>query len=323
MNTMAKPLLTLAALFLFSCCLGAQAGRLGKKHEREMALAEQQMAELITVLYTDSSETARFTACRDLIKTLVAALDRPNSFSYDFAPLPGLSIQYPQDRSFRLFTWELAVGPDEFRHYGALQRNEKKLALTPLVDRSDKWTDNPENRIVGADDWLGYLVYDLEAAGVHRGVPYYFLFGYDTYGSDQRRKILDVLSIDPATGALTFGLPVFDTYSDADLLLADRARIILQYGAGATTALRYDRELGGVVYENLVMVAAGEDGAPVSMPDGSYHFLHMTDDGRWREQEKIFDHIYEEAPRESGKPGGGLDLMGRPRKPAGGGRGLR
>ncbi len=309
--------LTCFFLLLFSPCLAAQAGPLAPKEEAAMAAMETRMADLVTTVYSDSSETARFAACRDLIKQLVVALDRPNSFSYPFADLPGVSIQYPEDRSFRIFTWELNVERDEYRHYGAIQLNDESLKLLPLMDRSEDWYENPENAIVGADNWLGYAVYHIENGGTHAGKPYYFLFGFDSYEGYRRRKVLDILRFD-AAGKPVFGLPVFETYTESGLLLADRARMIFTYGAEASMALRHDPELGGIVFENLIMVPGNYGEGPVAMPDGSYHFLKQGADGVWREEEQIFTHKYEEAPREVPKPDEGRDLLGRSR--GGGGR---
>lgn len=296
------------------------AGELADADRAALDEAKEEMFELITTIYTDSSETARFQACRDLIRRLVVALDRPNSFNYDFGDVPGLSIMYPDDRSFRIFTWELYVDSDQYRHYGAIQLNTEELTLKPLLDRGDEWLENPENAVVKADNWLGYAVYDIVDAGTYRGKPYYFLLGYDSYSIYRRRKLLDVLHFG-ADGAPVFGLPVFTTYSESGLLLPDRSRIVLTYGAEATVALRHDTELGGIIYENLIMVPGSHDEGPVSMPDGSYHLLKPTEDGAWQEEEQIFTHKYEEAPREAAKPDGGRDLLGRPVvKPGGGGK---
>ncbi|WP_116125044.1 hypothetical protein [Lewinella sp. IMCC34183] len=287
-----------------------------------LTAAVPRLAALAETIYTDSTAEARFAACRDLIRELVTTLDRPNSFSVDFGEVPGLSIQYPPDSTFRIFTWELYVDRDEYRHYGAIQRNTPELELVPLVDRGETWLENPENAIVGPDNWLGYAVYDITPGGTYEGRPYYFLFGYDSYDGYRRRKILDVLSFTP-DGQPRFGLPVFVTYTDSGLLLADRARLILMYGAEATVALRYDTDLEGVVYENLIMMPGSYGEGPVNMPDGSYHFLRYDPTGRmWHEEEQLFNHKYEEAPREVPRPDGGRDILGRstPKKGGGGGR---
>ncbi|WP_104420261.1 hypothetical protein [Neolewinella xylanilytica] len=282
-----------------------------------MVEGESRMADLLQVVYADSSQQARFQATRDLIKELVQTLDRPHSFTYSFAALPGLSIQYAPDSTFRVFTWELNIDRDQYRHFGAIQRRADTLALTPLVDRGDSWLENPENAVVGADNWLGYAVYDVVPGGTYEGKPYYFVLGYDSYGAFRRRKILDVVRFD-ADGAPRFGLPVFTTYTDSGLLLADRARIILEYAAEATVALREDSELGGILYENLIMMPGSNGEGPVQVPDGSYHLLEMDDRGQWLEKEQVFTHKYEEAPREVPKPSEGRDIFGRGNKGDGG-----
>ena len=311
--------LLIVVLWLGQLSLQAQAaGELAQKDQKALAEAEVHMAALVETVYTDSSAELRFQACRDLIRELVTALDRPNSFAYPFERLPGLSIQYAPDRSFRIFSWELMVDRDGYRHYGAIQKNTKELALEPLVDRGDTWLENPENAVVGADNWLGYVVYDIVEGGSYEGQPYYFVLGFDSYEAYRRRKVLDVLHFD-AAGRAVFGLPIFETYTESELLLADRARMIMIYGAEATMALRYDAELGGIVYENLVMVPGSYGEGPVSMPDGSYNLLVQGEDKMWREETQVFTHKYEEAPREVPLPSEGRDLLGRSRKPGGGG----
>jgi hypothetical protein len=301
---------------------GAQSGSLSAADREELRAAERRMQALLERVHTDSTEADRFLAARDLIRTLVEALDRPNSFNYAFPELDGLSIQYPEDRSFRIFSWELYVDRETYRHYGAIQLNEQDLKLIPLVDRGDDWVGNPENEINKADRWLGYTVYGIREAGVYRGQPYYFLLGYDSYSAYRRRKILDVLRFDES-GTPVFGLPVFETYTDNDLLLADRARIIMPYGAEANVTLRFDPELEGVVYENLILVQGSYGEGPIHVPDGSYHLLESDERGIWREREQLFEHTYEEAPRFVPKDEAGRDLLGRERKkpkPPGGGR---
>ncbi len=286
-----------------------------------MDAAVPRLTALTETIYTDSSETARYQACRDLIRELVTTLDRPNSFLYDFGEIPGLSIQYPADSSFRIFSWELYVDRDTYRHYGAIQKNTPDLQLIPLVDRGSEWLENPENFIAGADNWLGYAVYHIEDAGTYRGRPYYFVFGYDSYEAYRRRKIMDVLSFD-GEGRPQFGLPIFDTFTEAGLPLDGRARLIMMYGAEATVALRFDPEQGGVVYENLIMMPSTYGEGPVQMPDGSYHMLQLGADGRWHEEEQLFKQTYKEAPREVPRPSEGRDILGRDSTQRRGGGGI-
>ena len=313
MNKFRFPLLLALCV---SCAHFLAAQGLSDGDREAMVAGEERMALLAERVYTDSSQAQRFQATRDLIRELVETLDRPHSFDYAFE-VPGLSIQYAPDTTFRIFTWELNVDSEQYRHYGAVQRNTDTLSLIPLLDRGDTWLENPENMLVGADNWLGYAVYDIVPGATYEGQPYYFILGYDSYSTYRRRKILDVLRFD-ARGEALFGLPVFATYTDSGLLLTDRARIILEYAAEATVALREDDDLGGILYENLIMMPGNNGEGPVQVPDGSYHLLRMNDRGNWVEEEQIFTHKYEEAPREVPKPSEGRDIFGRGKGNGGG-----
>ncbi|MBC6995170.1 hypothetical protein QWY85_05570 [Neolewinella lacunae] len=302
-------------LFTLLCCLPfllpGQSGKLKPADLERLVAAEAELRSLAYVMATDSSEEKRYTACKALITGLVEALKTPNSYQYDFPNLEGVKILADPNNSFRLFTWELFINSDEYRHFGAVQRNRKELDLTPLIDRGDALRENPENVQLPADRWLGYVAYNIMPGGTYAGQDYYFVFGYDRYETYRRRKVLDVLSFN-AAGKPVFGLPVFVTYTPEGLLLADRQRLILEYAAESTVTLRFDPDLGNVVYENLILVPGGNNEGPVFLPDGSYHALEYGEDGRWTEVDKIFTHTYEEAPREAAKAPGGLDILGRP-----------
>jgi len=302
-------------LFLL-CCLFpllafGQAGKLKPADRDSLEAKQEQLLALSYIMHTDSTDDHRFQACRALIKGLVEALKTPNSYNFDFSGLQGVVVKTSPDNSFRIFSWELNVTADQYRHYGAIQMNSKQLKLTPLLDRGDQYRENPENKIVGADNWLGYVVYNLVRGGTFDGKPYYFVFGYDRYGTWRRQKILDVLTFDEL-GKPQFGLPLFVTYNAEGLLMQDRARIILNYGAEASVALRYEEAIGTIMYENLILMPGGSGEGPIYMPDGSYHALELNDDGRWHEEEKVFTHTYEEAPRPAPKAVEKVNILGKP-----------
>ena len=306
--------------FLLLVLSGLSTGMLAQK-SNSSALSADRLAtlqsledELLTESYqmhTDSSEQARFVSCKRLIKGLVRALQTPGSYYYDFPNLAGVKIVRSPDDKFRIFTWELHVDRETYRHYGAIQHNSIELKLTPLVDRGYDFRQNPETVITSNKDWLGYVAYGMIPGGTHEGQPYYFVLGYDRYSGLRRQKFLDVLTFD-AAGKPQFGLPIFVTYTPEGHLLEDRARILLEYSAEASVALQYDPKLGRIVYENLI-IAQGSDEGPLSVPDGSYHALELGTDGRWHEVTKLFDHKYEKAPVERVTTTGNVDIIGRSR----------
>ena len=306
-----KPIFAFFLSTFFTVALFAQTGPLTAAGKDRLRTAESELLALSYTMHTDSSEDARFRACKMLIKNLVSALKTPNSFQYDFANLQGVKTLMAPDSSFRFFTWELHVNREEYRHYGAVQFNSGELKLLPLIDRGNQLRQNPETAVTSNTDWLGYVIYDIIRGGTYAGKPYYFLFGYDRHAALSRRKILDVFYLD-ANGKPVFGLPVFAVYTPEGHLLEDHTRLVLTYSAEASIALRYEPETNRIVYENLI-IAQGNDGGPVSLPDGSYHALEYGTDGRWHEVSKVFDHKYEKAPVERVRPTEAKDIVGRPK----------
>lgn len=308
------------SLLLLCCFLVAGA----RAQEATSPTAEQRqildtyrdsLAGLAERMHTDTSAEVRFTACKLMIRTLVTALQTPNSFQYAFAGVPGMVVRNSPDGSFRTLTWELYVTSEEYRHFGALQRNSKTLDLVPLVDRGDALRENPENVLMSNKNWLGYVIYDILPGGEYQGRPYNLVLGYDRYGRYRRQKVLDVI-FPTGRDSIQFGAPIFRTYSDEGLLYADRKRIILNYGAEATVALKYEAATATtpprVIYEHLVLSPGGEAG-PINMPDGSYRAISPNDSGIWEERSRIFDHKYEKAPRETARPADDKSLFGQPR----------
>lgn len=303
-------------LLLFTPLLvSAQAGKIKKKTMLKLESAALVLNEQARTMHTDSSLSVRAAACRQLITGLVDALKEPNSYNYDFANVEGIAVRNAPDNSFRLITWEFHTSRDEYRHYGAIQWNEKKLKLQPLIDRSADWRSNPENKITTADNWLGYVAYNILPGGELNGTPYYFVMGFDRKSGFVRRKVLDVITFD-GYGNVQFGLPVFATYSTEGIRLTERARIILDYSAEANVVLQKDPVTGHLTYENLIVMPGSDESGPVQMPDGSYHSLQYREDGLWHETEKVFTHKYEKAPVDAAQPKENRGIFGQQLKPA-------
>ena len=306
---MIRPLLVLFLAFSSLFARG-QSDALSSADRDSLLARSQELRELAYTMHADSSPEQRFLACKLLIGELVEALKIPNSYQFSFDSIPGLLVKHSPDDRFRTLTWELHVDGNRYRHYGAIQHNATELTLTPLLDRGDVLGQNPETFLGGADKWVGYVVYDILPAGTYQGQQAYFLLGFDRYAKWSRRKILDVLSFDDE-GKPIFGAPIFKTYNADGLLLADRKRLIFEYGAEVNFTLDYDAKEQQIIFENLVMMPSIHDAKPILVPDGSYHALRQNDSGIWEETERVYTHKYEEAPREAAKPSAERDLFGR------------
>ncbi|PSR12097.1 MAG: hypothetical protein DA408_04335 [Bacteroidetes bacterium] len=256
--------------------------------------SEDTLGLLAYAFINDSLEENRFGAVRAFIPTLVKALKRPNSFHYPFEQLHAVSIQYPADSTFRIFTWQLYVDENTYRYYGAIQMNTPDLQLFPLVDRSFTLTEDLEQATLTADQWYGSVYYNLYE--VEKGQEkYYLLFGFDGFEFFRKRKIVDVLTF--PNGKPQFGAPVF-LAEDAQGSVGSKKRLVLEYSAAASVRCNYDPALDLLIFDHLTK-AGGEYGeGEVQIPDGTYEGYRLQQ-GRWIYEEKVFHEVLDEAPRPS------------------------
>ena len=248
------------------------------------------------ILLTDTVPENRFAATKKLIQTLVTALDTPHSFEYAFPEVRTISIQYPQDSSSRIFTWQLYVDKDDYRYFGAIQRAGKELTLIPLADRSEGIGGRELETIqLSPERWYGALYYKIRQFDTPEGRKY-LLFVFDGYQFFDKRKLVDVLQFDEV-GKATFGAPVFQP---ANLQTPARSRLLLEYGAEASVRLNFDENLDVVIHSHLIPMGNPHTGFPSQVPDGSFVGYRLQD-GRWQEVPKMFDTVLRdgEAPRET------------------------
>lgn len=253
---------------------------------------EDTLALLAYAVINDSLPENRFGTCRELIKRLVKALKIENSFHYPFERLRSVSIQYPQDSSFRIFTWQLYVDVNDYRYYGAIQMNNSELELFPLIDRSFN-VEDVEQGILSADKWYGSIYYNLKQAEGPNG-KYYLLFGFDGYEFFHKRKLVDVLTFDEA-GKPVFGAPVF-VKTEEGKPPATFNRLMIQYSASTSVRMNYDESLGMIIYDHLIEGQGQYNEGPTKFPDGSYEAFKL-EEGHWRYVTKVFHQVSDEAPR--------------------------
>lgn len=262
-------------------------------HAEEMKMYEDTLRGLAHHILRDSIDEARFLATKLFVPTLVKALKTENSFSYRFDSLQGVSIQYPADSSFRIFTWQLYVNKEEYKYYGAIQMNSKDLKLIPLQDRSSA-VFYPDREVLSADRWYGALYYNMRQVDAPDGT-YYLLFGFDAFSYFNRRKLIDVLYFED--GQPKFGKPVFVNEKKKGQI----NRLILDYTVEASITVNYSEQEEMILYDNLITMGGQYKGQGVTyVPDGSYHGYKLEKDGKWHHVEKVFNQT-QETP-----PGGGL-----------------
>ena len=300
----------LSVLFgiLFSAAASGQKPVIAEKDLAQLKEWEDTIALLSFAIINDSFPENRFGATKKLIPTLVQALKTPNSFHYPFSRVQSISIQYPEDSTFRIFTWQLYVDVDEYRYYGAIQMNSGDLNLFPLVDRSFD-VQEVEYEVLPPEKWYGALYYGIKPFDSPQGRKY-LLFGYDAFSLFNKRKVIDVLSF--SQGKPQFGAPVFYTQEKEGGLII-RNRMLFEYAAEAAIKCNFDPVLEMVVVDHLQEVGGLYEGQAVSkIPDGTYEAFQLTD-GVWKNIPMLENQLMDEPPRPFPilEGGDGVDILGR------------
>ncbi len=242
-------------------------------------------------MLTDSVGDHRFAACHAILPLLKSALEIENSFQFKFPATKTISIQYPSDSSFRIFTWQLFVDDSTYKYYGGIQTAGKETEFYPLNDRSDDLADE-RFEALSPEKWYGALYYRITELDGREGKKY-LLYGFDAYRFFEKRKILDVLTF--RDGKPVFGAPVFNR-SIASARGVPEMRLILTYFAETNVSLNFDEQYGMILFDHLIPAQNPFEGGTTNVPDGSYEGFKIKN-GKLEYITKVFNDSQEEAPR--------------------------
>jgi hypothetical protein len=229
----------------------------------------------------------RFAADSQFTKTFVRALQIKNSFYYPFDSLVSIAKVIPADSSFKIFTWQLVIGPEVIRQHGAIQvkTTDGSLKLFPLIDKTDL-INNIDDTITSNRAWIGALYYKIiEEKSFGKNV--YTLLGFDDNNLNSDRKFIEILTFQ--NGEPVFGGPYF-SFQDNSLKKKSIARYVMEYKKNAGPRLTYDNEMDIIIYEHLISETGEPQKKYTYIPDGDYEGLKWKD-GKWVHIEKVFNQI--------------------------------
>ena len=279
-------------LILFVSVSGTlSAQSLSKEKIQYFEQVEDSLTSLAQTLLQDTIVTNRIQADEQIKALLTNSLKDASSFSYRFPALRGVSVQYPQDSTFRIFTWQLYVSENDYRYGGLLQLNAASKYGQKVFSLDDLSAEVPlpEYEGMSPDYWYGAVYYNIKAGGTKKN-RHYLLFGYDGYELFKRRKLIDVL-VFKENGPL-FGAPVFE-HGPGKV----KNRIVREYSAEVGTRLNYDEALEMIMFDHLIAQNGPHGEGLTYYPDGSYEAYKLNRKGKWEHVEKVFDQVSEEAPR--------------------------
>lgn len=266
-------------------CLSVQAmAQLSPEGRAKMEEIEDIMITMGDSMINNMDDRVRIRNAYLLIPMLKDALVTPGSWNYKFDSIHTISIMYPPDSSFRIFSWHFLRNSGRYRHLGAIQMRSDSLVLKPLIDGSEFMTNT--DTITDNNYWFGALYYNILERKI-KGDPYYFLFGYDANNKFSIKKVIDVLHFDK-NGTPWLGAPVFTFVDSATSNVEVKNRFFIEYSNEAAASLNFIPEYGKIIYDHLVPLNPRSVGVySTYIPDGTYEGFDWKKD-HWDHIDKVF-----------------------------------
>lgn len=277
-------------MVLLSTALHAQEANFKKDEDSLRSLSKR--------IYAYGSDSAKLAANIGFSKFLHEVLLKPGIYAWPFDSLQDIGCLRAPDNAFRIFNWNIPLKDGSSRYYGYILLPEKKGATGRLIilnDHSDSIADATK-QVLPASRWYGALYYSI-LKNVWKKQTIYTLLAWDGYSARSSRKIIDILTFDPA-GIPQFGLPVFKT---ADGI---QTRVIFEFAGNAVMTLRYDnqflvtgqrsdgqpktKKMGMIVADRLVPIDARLQGQfEYYVPAGDTYDAFIFGQGYWRLAEDV------------------------------------
>lgn len=274
---------SILSLLLLLACLLTYAQQPDAAGLKQLKHDQDTLQVLSMDIFGGKGDDGRERAKDAFIPMLVRALKTKYSFRFPFDSLKTISIQYPQDSTFRIFTWALERENGFYRHFGAIQMNtaDGQLKLFPLFDASDYITNT--DTIADNKSWYGCLYY----AVIHRhyfNQEFYTLFGWDANNPRSQKKIVEMLTF--KNGTPVFGGPFF-SFAEDSTPKPTRNRFIIEYKKESTATLNYNKELDMIVYDHLISETNEPAKKFTYISDMDYEGFKWQA-GKWMHVNKIF-----------------------------------
>ncbi len=296
--------------FFLLCTVSIQLSAFAQTSNRsfltEMAGREDSMKSYAFDIVNAREAAERFRADSIFTRMLVRALKEKHSFSYPFDSLQTISRLYAPDSSFRIFTWQLVQDETTFRRHGAIQMNtaDGSLSLYPLLDKT-QLVEDIQNAITNNEEWVGAIYYKIVQTS-YLNKKFYTLFGYDENSFRSTKKRIEVLTFN--NGKPVFGGPFFSFEKDS-LHKPVQARFSIEYKKDGNASIKYDEELGIIIFDHLISENNQPGKKYTYIPDGDYEGFKW-ENGKWVHIDKVFTFKLQDgqAPVEKPVREGKLDI---------------
>nr|HRQ31452.1 hypothetical protein [Saprospiraceae bacterium] len=238
---------------------------------------EPDLAFFADVMMNARDGLHRERAAKEIRTIMESVLADPNN-QYDYNRIPWISTLVPQDSTFRIFTWQWEGQSEQIHYEGAIQFRNGPVFWFKNISADPSDAEYFESR---PEHWFGQVYYNIHQYEVE-GHSEYLLFGYRKLKSGHIIKTAEPIYI--SDGEVRFGKELF-----FDDNRHGKNRLIIKYSDSTTASLKFDQDLGKIVFDNIVsIINPYESGAVRLVPEGTYK-AYALKNGKWYFEENILD----------------------------------
>ncbi len=204
------------------------------QQNNEFRIYEDSLKVILHKLYSSKADFERYNYNNRFNEMLTKVLKFDKSFDYPFDSLNSIGRLIPEDKSFRIFNWDIPLENGTYLYEGYIQKynsSKKKWEIIHLTDKSAEIKD-PETTALTADNWFGALYYKIIEVNTESRT-YYTLLGWDGNNRTSKKKIIEVLYF-KTNGAPVFGYNLFRKYGTKN------TRVIFEFSANVSMSVKYE-----------------------------------------------------------------------------------
>ncbi len=251
------------------------------------------------VMVNSAEASSRNRAVIEFNSIFKTYIQHNNLFESDLGFIKWISVLEPDDKTFKLLSWQVELENFDFQYNGYIIYPDGSY----IHLQENQYPSNQlDAMVLHAESWYGALYYNILKIDDNK----YVIFGFNGDSKWENQKIADVLSFEG--NKPIFGMEIFEDKNSNGTYIN---RLVLNYSSDATCNLNYNPGLKMVIHDHLLQrIGRLEGQGPVFLPDGTYEGYEFVDN-KWKYREKIYDHIYDDAPRPKPILGEKKDLFGK------------
>jgi hypothetical protein len=174
------------------------------------------------------------------------SIDR--NFGKPLKSVRNLSVQFPEDQSFALYTWAVPGQTGDFSFHGFLWnpswRGQKRVVLEDVgaADAPARWLKGGQ--------WVGGICYDIITTKNH-GEKLYTILSFRP-GRSYHTKFVDAVELGTRYERMNFGARIFNIRYNGDERYKRRPyRLQFRYSTSLSAAVRWDNKHKGIICDHL------------------------------------------------------------------------